>query len=274
VKPDATRSRTESRNGFASQPLEDRDASSNFGAYAAPDRRLVFDINDFDETHRGPWEWDVKPLAASFEIGARELGLDEDVRRSVTLAASDGYRTSMHAYSELGNLDLWHLRELVDVETIRQAHTVGKSDRKALSKTIDEALSKDRMRALAKLTRRADGQLRFVSDPPLIVPIEELVPGRHELPPADVQVLIDCYRESLTPDRRMLLDGYRFAHLARKVVGVGSVGTRAWVALLIGRDDGDPLFLQVKEADRSVLEPYTSPAVFDPRDGEWSRANA
>jgi uncharacterized protein (DUF2252 family) len=235
---------------------------ANFGAYAAPDRTLVFDINDFDETHRGPWEWDVKRLAASFEVGTRELGLDEDERRTIVLAACDGYRVAMHAYSELGNLDLWHLRDVVDIEAIQRAHTVAKSDRKALMKSVDKALAKDRMRALAKLTRRVDGRLRFVSDPPLIVPIEELVPGRHEVPPAETQVLIDGYRKSLTPDRRTLLDGYRFAHLARKVVGVGSVGTRAWVVLLIGRDEGDPLFLQVKEADRSVLEPYTRPARF------------
>jgi uncharacterized protein (DUF2252 family) len=234
---------------------------SNFGAYGAPDRSLVFDVNDFDETHRGPWEWDVKRVAASFEIGTRELGLSDDERRTIVLAASDGYRLSMHEFSEMGNIDLWHLRDVVDVEGIRQAHTVAKSDRKVLMKTVDKALSKDRMRALAKLTCRVDGQLRFVSDPPLIVPIEEL--AGETVGPDEADELVARYRKSLPYDRRKLLDGYRFVHLARKVVGVGSVGTRAWVALFVGRDEDDPLFLQIKEADRSVLEPYTSAAVFD-----------
>ena len=235
---------------------------ANFGAYAAPDRSLVFDINDFDETHRGPWEWDLKRLAASFEIGTRELGLNDDERRTIVLAACDSYRLAMHGFSEMGHLDLWHLRDVVDVGAIRQAHSVGKSDRKAITKTLDKALSKDRMRALSKLTCRVDGELRFVTDPPLIVPIEELA-GIERMPQEAADALVERYRESLPYDRRKLLDGYRFVHLARKVVGVGSVGTRAWVALLIGRDEGDPLFLQIKEADRSVLEPYTSPAVFD-----------
>jgi uncharacterized protein (DUF2252 family) len=235
---------------------------ANFGAYAAPDRSLVFDINDFDETHRGPWEWDLKRLAASFEIGTRDLGLDEDERRTIVLASCDAYRISMHEFSAMGNIDLWHLRNVVDVDAILQAHTVSKSDRKALAHTIDKALGKDRMRAFAKLTSRVDNELRLISDPPLIVPIEELADGG-QMPPEVADLIVQRYRESLPHDRRRLLDGYRFVHLARKVVGVGSVGTRAWMALFVGRDEGDPLFLQFKEADRSVLEPYTAPAVFD-----------
>jgi uncharacterized protein (DUF2252 family) len=235
---------------------------ANFGAYGAPDRSLVFDINDFDETHRGPWEWDLKRLAASFEIGSRELGLNDDERRTIVLAACDSYRLAIHGFSEMGHLDLWHLRDVVDVEAIRQAHAVAKSDRKAIMKTVDKALTKDRMRALAKLTCRVDGELRFVSDPPLIVPIEELA-SVERMPQEAADLLVERYRESLPYDRRKLLDGYRFVHLARKVVGVGSVGTRAWVALFVGRDEQDPLFLQIKEADRSVLEPYTGRAVFD-----------
>jgi uncharacterized protein (DUF2252 family) len=234
---------------------------ANFGAYAAPDRSLVFDINDFDETHRGPWEWDLKRLAASFEIGTLELGLSETERRTIVVAACDAYRVSVHQFSEMGHIDLWHLRNVVDVDAIRQAHSVAKSDRKAIVHTIDKALAKDRMRALSKLTRRVDGELRFISDPPLIVPIEEL--ADIERMPVDAgDMVVNRYRDSLTSDRRVLLDGYRFVHLARKVVGVGSVGTRAWVALFIGRDEEDPLFLQIKEAGRSVLEPYTAPAVF------------
>jgi uncharacterized protein (DUF2252 family) len=235
---------------------------SNFGAYAAPDRSLVFDINDFDETHRGPWEWDVKRLAASFEIGTRELGLNEDERRTIVLASCDAYRVSMHEFSSMGNIDLWHLRNVVDVDAILHAHTVSKSDRKALAHTIDKALAKDRMRAFSKLTTRVDGELRLISDPPLIVPVEELA-SVERMPQETADQIVSRYRESLPHDRRRLLDGYRFVHLARKVVGVGSVGTRAWVALFVGRDEGDPLFLQFKEADRSVLEPYTAPAVFD-----------
>jgi uncharacterized protein (DUF2252 family) len=234
---------------------------ANFGAYAAPDRSLVFDINDFDETHRGPWEWDLKRLAASFEIGTLELGLSETERRTIVLAAGDAYRVSMHQFSEMGHIDLWHLRNVVDVEAIRQAHSVAKSDRKAIVHVIDKALAKDRMRALSKLTCRVDGELRFVHEPPLIVPIEELAEVER-LPVDAADMVVSRYRDSLTYDRRVLLDGYRFVHLARKVVGVGSVGTRAWVALFVGRDDEDPLFLQIKEAGRSVLEPYTAPAVF------------
>ena len=234
---------------------------ANFGAYAAPDRSLVFDINDFDETHRGPWEWDLKRLAVSFEVGTRELGLNEDERRTIVLAAGDGYRRAMHDFSELGNIDLWHLRNVVDIDAIQAAYAVDKADRKSLIKTVDKALAKDRMRALTKLTCRIDGELRFVSNPPLIVPIEELAGETLGQPEADA--LVDRYRESLPYDRRLLFAGYRFVHLARKVVGVGSVGTRAWMALFVGRDEEDPLFLQIKEADRSVLEPYTSAAVFD-----------
>jgi uncharacterized protein (DUF2252 family) len=234
---------------------------ANFGAYGAPDRSLVFDINDFDETHRGPWEWDLKRLAASFEIGTLELGLNENERRTIVLAACDAYRLAVHEFSEMGHLDLWHLRNVVDVEAIRQAHSVAKSDRKAIVHIVDKALAKDRMRALSKLTCRVDGELRFVSEPPLIVPIEEL--AEVERVPVDAaEMVVNRYRDSLSYDRRVLLDGYRFVHLARKVVGVGSVGTRAWVALFVGRDEEDPLFLQIKEADRSVLEPYTAPAVF------------
>jgi uncharacterized protein (DUF2252 family) len=233
---------------------------ANFGAYGAPDRSLVFDINDFDETHRGPWEWDLKRLAASLEIGTREIGLNDDERRTIVLAACDAYRLAIHGFSEMGHIDLWHLRNVVDVEAIRRAHAVAKSDRRALMKTVDKALAKDRMRALSKLTRRVDGEPRFISDPPLIVPIEEL--AGETLGEAEADMVVDRYRESLPYDRRRLLDRYRFVHLARKVVGVGSVGTRAWVALFVGRDEGDPLFLQIKEADPSVLEPYTGAAAF------------
>jgi hypothetical protein len=204
-----------------------------------------------------------KRLAASFEIGGRDIGLGEEERRTIVLAACDGYRVAMHAYSQLGNLDLWHLRDVVDIEAIQRAHTVAKSDRRVFAKTIDKALAKDRMRALAKLTRRVHGKLRFASDPPLLVPVDELVPGLHEPLPTDAEQLVAGFRESLPADRRALLDRYRFVHMARKVVGVGSVGTRVWAVLLVGRDEDDPLFLQVKEADRSVLEPYTGSARFD-----------
>jgi uncharacterized protein (DUF2252 family) len=236
---------------------------SNFGAYAAPDRDLVVDVNDFDETLPGPWEWDLKRLAASFEIAGRDRGFQEAERRRAALTCGRAYREPMHRFASMSNLEVWYERVNVDLVRSWFASDTTKVQRQAFDRTIAKALRKDRMRAFAKLTERVEGEVRIISDPPVLVPIEELFPSRQAAQAeARIRAVLESYRETLSPDRRHLMDGYRFVHAARKVVGVGSVGTRAWIALFIGRDERDPLFLQVKEAQRSVLEPYTAAAEF------------
>ena len=237
---------------------------SNFGGYAAPDRSLVVDINDFDETLPAPWEWDVKRLAASFEIGGRDRGFTDKQRREVVLSSARAYRENMRHLAGLSHLDVWYLR--VDLDQIREAFApaVSKTVRRRFERNVAKTQRKDRMRALSKLTERVDGKLRIRSDPPVLVPLEEMFSGKQlETAEETLGAVLEDYRETLLPDRRHLLDGYRHVHTARKVVGVGSVGTRAWIGLLIGRDEDDPLFLQVKEAQPSVLEPYTAPTEFD-----------
>jgi uncharacterized protein (DUF2252 family) len=229
---------------------------SNFGAFAAPDRRLVFDLNDFDESLPGPWEWDLERLAASFEIAGRENGLGRKQRAAAVRTAASTYRDSMRAFASQRNLEVWYAR--LDVESALAE--VEDEDPKAVKKVrkgVEKARSKDSLRALGKLTEKVDGEIRFRSEPPLLVPGQEVVPGAsgEDVEAVLVQVL-EAYRETLEPARQHLFDGYRFRQIARKVVGVGSVGTRAWVVLMTGADDGDPLFLQAKEAEASVFEPY------------------
>ncbi|HYJ22418.1 MAG TPA: DUF2252 domain-containing protein [Solirubrobacterales bacterium] len=229
---------------------------SNFGAFAAPDRRLVFDLNDFDETLPGPWEWDVKRLAASFAIAGRENGFKRKQRAAAVLSAARSYRDSMRAFASQSNLEVWYAR--LDVEAVMAE--IEAEDPRAIGrvrKGVDKARAKDSLRALKKLTREVDGELQFISRPPLIVPIEELLPAGESRDLSEIfKHLLDAYRETLPIDRQHLLDGYTFRHIARKVVGVGSVGTRAWAVLLTGSGDNDPLVLQAKEAEASVLEPY------------------
>ncbi len=235
---------------------------SNFGAFAAPDRRLVFDLNDFDESLPGPWEWDVKRLGASFAIAGRENGFKRRQRAPAVLTAARSYREAMREFAGQRNLDLWYAR--LDVESVMGEIEAEPKLTKQVRRGVAKALAKDSTRALAKLTGVVDGELRILADPPLIVPAEELMPAdeSRDLEQVLLQVL-DSYRASLPGDRQHLLDGYRFRHLARKVVGVGSVGTRAWIVLLTGADDADPLFLQAKEAEASVLEPYAGASRFD-----------
>jgi uncharacterized protein (DUF2252 family) len=229
---------------------------SNFGAFAAPDRRLVFDLNDFDESLPGPWEWDVKRLAASIAIAGRENGFKRKQRRTAVLTAGRSYREAMRTFASQRNLEVWYAR--LDVEAVlAEIEAEDPKTVKQVRKNVAKARSKDSLRALEKLTHEVDGELRIRSEPPLLVPIEELVDedeGR-DLRQGLTEIL-DSYRDSLPADRQHLLDGYRLRHIAHKVVGVGSVGTRAWAVLLTGADDGDPLFLQAKEAEASVLEPY------------------
>jgi uncharacterized protein (DUF2252 family) len=231
---------------------------SNFGGFASPDRDLVFDINDFDETSPGPWEWDVKRLAASIAIVGRQLGLRGEERRAGVAASARAYRETMRRFAAMGNLAVWYAR--LDAERLQAAASRAASARakKNLTRAVEKAQSKDHLRAVSKLTERVDGELRIVSKPPLIVPVEELTGDvDRDALVADMQALLGKYKRSLKSDRRHLIDRYRYVHMARKVVGVGSVGTRAWIVLLAGRDDDDPLFMQVKEAGPSVLAPYT-----------------
>jgi uncharacterized protein (DUF2252 family) len=228
---------------------------SNFGAFAAPDRRLVFGLNDFDETLPGPFEWDVKRLVASFAVAGRDRGFDRKTRESINAAAARAYREAMRDYADMGNLEVWYARIEAE-ELARAGRQAGRKQIARFERNVAKARSKDSMKAFAKLTEIVDGEPRIASDPPLIVPIEEAVPDvEHHRLDAFVRDVIRSYGQTLMPDRRRLLERYRYVHAARKVVGVGSVGARAWIILLLGRDGDDPLFLQLKEAQASVLEP-------------------
>ncbi len=236
---------------------------SNFGAFASPSRDLVADVNDFDETLPGPWEWDLKRLAASFEIAGRDRRFDASTRRTIVRAVAGSYREAMRRFAALTNLDLWYLQVEIDQIRERFEGDASRKELKQLDRNIAKARRKTRMRAFDKLTTRVDGELRIIHDPPVVVPLEEVFAGK-QLATADgrVRKLIEEYHDTLGAANQRLLDTYRYVHAARKVVGVGSVGTRAWIALFVGRDEGDPLFLQVKEAQRSVLEPYTAPSAY------------
>ncbi len=262
-------------SGFRVQACGDAHLS-NFGIFAAPDRRLVFDLNDFDETLPAPWEWDVKRLAASFEIAARENGFGRKQRDAVLAALLGEYRESVRGFGGQRYLDIWYARLDEDMIRERLRAAVSKKAFARAEKGAAKARSKDSLRALGKLTHQVDGELRIVSRPPLIVPIEELIPddGPKGEIEATLRDVVNRYGESLKDDRRRLLESYTFRHIAHKVVGVGSVGTRAWIMLLTGRDDGDPLFLQAKEAQPSVLEPYAGKSEFDNHgqrvvEGQW-----
>jgi uncharacterized protein (DUF2252 family) len=229
---------------------------ANFGAYAAPDRRLVFDLNDFDESLPGPWEWDVKRMAASFEIAGRESGFKRKRREAAVLRGVRAYREAMREFASQGNLEVWYARLDIE-EALGELEAEDPELLPRLRRGLVKAKGKDSLRALEKLTETVDGELRFRNEPPLLVPGEDLVPAADGRDVAEaLEEVLAAYRDSLAPDRQHLLDGYRFSQIARKVVGVGSVGTRAWVILLSGADDRDPLFLQAKEAQASVLEPY------------------
>jgi uncharacterized protein (DUF2252 family) len=256
--------RAEPRTGLEVQLCGDAHLS-NFGTYAGPDRRLVFSVNDFDETLPGPFEWDVKRLVASFAVAGRDHEFDPQQRQSVNLAVTRAYREAMQGLAQLRTLELWYLEIDRDLDAIvaEWAARIGPEQLRAFERNVAKARAKDSLRAFAKLTRLVDGRPRIVHEPPLIVPIEELTasqdPDRLD---AAVHEIVRSYRSTLPRDRRRLLERYRYVHAARKVVGVGSVGTRAWIILLLGRDDGDPLFLQMKEAEASVLEPFLKRSEF------------
>jgi hypothetical protein len=226
---------------------------ANFGVFAAPDRRLVFDVNDFDETHAGPWEWDVKRLAASVEVAGRDRGFHSRKRRDAVRRAARAYRKAMRRFATMRAIDVWYSR--LDEDEV-SSH-VGGSRRKGFDKAAAKARRKDSLRALERLTYDTGGEPRIISDPPLIVPLDE-IPGLED--PDAVRARLETslrdYQRTLQHNRRHLLNSYRIVDMAHKVVGVGSVGTRCWIVLLLGRDSSDPLFMQIKEAGASVLEPY------------------
>lgn len=230
---------------------------ANFGIFDTPERSHLFDINDFDETLPGPWEWDVKRLAASIEVAGRDLGFASAERRAAVLASVAAYRGRMQEFSEMGNLEVWHSRIGAADLLARMAEEHDERLSKKVERDVRKGMQRNHLTAFGKLIEREDGELRFASRPPLLVPVEELLDdaGRRRYVEV-IRTFLTQYRDSLPAAHRALLDGYRYVHLARKVVGVGSVGTRAMVVLMVGRDEGDPLLLQLKEAKRSVLEPY------------------
>ena len=235
----------------------------NFGAFASPERQLLFDLNDFDETLPGPWEWDVKRLAASVAVAGRENGLPAKRRIAMVRKLVGEYRQAIRRFAGMSTLDVWYARVSVsDLQELVRSQ-VSASQSRRLEKTVAKGRRKDRARAFAKLAVSEDGDARIRADPPLIVPIADLVdrPGAWRLE-LSARRILESYLGSLPGDRRRLLERYRYVDLARKVVGVGSVGTRCWVILLLGRDSSDPLFLQAKEASRSVLERFAGRSEF------------
>jgi uncharacterized protein (DUF2252 family) len=243
-------------SGFRTQVCGDAHLS-NFGLFASAERALVFDINDFDETLPGPWEWDVKRLVASLAVAGRDNGFTLKQRRKVALTAVSAYRTALREFAGQTNLAVWYAQLDADAALTRLRSELAPITVKRTEAALTKARTRDSMQALAKLTQVVDGERRIIGAPPVVVPVEELMPSAS----ADrifrqMETLLRGYSRSLSPDRRHLLGQFRLVHMARKVVGVGSVGTRAWILLLVGRDDGAPLFLQAKEAQGSVLEPY------------------
>jgi uncharacterized protein (DUF2252 family) len=236
---------------------------SNFGLFGSPERELMFDINDFDETLPGPWEWDIKRLAASIAVAGRNNGFSDTERREVITASAREYRTAMREFASMRNLDVWYSRLRVREGLPELQALLRKKDLKEARRLVDKARTKDSIQAFDKLTHLVDGEPRIVSDPPLIVPVEELLSAVQAATFVErFHELLRTYRWSLLGDRRHLLEDFRFVHMAHKVVGVGSVGTRAWNILMLGRDDADPLFLQTKEAQASVLAPFVGRSRF------------
>jgi uncharacterized protein (DUF2252 family) len=244
------------RSGLKVQACGDAHLS-NFGVFGSPERELLFDINDFDETLPGPWEWDVKRLAASITVAGRVNGFTKKERKRIVVRAANSYREAMAQFATMSNLAVWYSRSQIKEGLPQLSAMLDKKTVKEAQKLVDKAKTKDSMSALAKLTNTVNGEPRIISAPPLIIPAEELLtPDQAERFMSSMEAAHRSYRHSLLADRRHLLEQYRFVQLALKVVGVGSVGTRAWIMLLLGRDGTDPLFLQAKEAQASVLESY------------------
>jgi uncharacterized protein (DUF2252 family) len=250
-------------SGLAVQACGDAHLS-NFGLFGSAERHLVFDVNDFDETLPGPWEWDVKRLAASLDVAARGNGFSDKDRRGIVTAAVARYRQAMRAFAGMTNLEVWYAHADMDQLRVQFDAQLKDRQRKLLDKSLAKTRTRDSMQEVAKLTRTVDGRRQIIVDPPLLVPIADLLPGENDLVAFKTQLtdLIADYRSTLETDRGHLLATYRVADMARKVVGVGSVGTRCWILLMLGRDESDPLFLQVKEAQTSVLSPFVGVSTY------------
>ena len=244
-------------SGLAVQACGDAHLS-NFGIFGSAERRLVFDVNDFDETTPGPWEWDVKRLAASLEVAGRGNGFGGKDRREIVTAAVTSYRQAMRTFAGMTNLGIWYAHADLDELRAQFDSQMKARQRKMVDKGMAKARTSDSMQEVAKLTHLVDGRPKIIADPPLLVPITDLLPRQMDQAAfeAQIQDLLAKYRRTLETDRRFLLETFQYADLARKVVGVGSVGTRCWTILLLGRDESDPLFLQVKEAEASVLSRF------------------
>ena len=237
---------------------------SNFGVFASPERRLVFDINDFDETLPGPWEWDVKRLAVSMLIAARHNGYRRRDQERIVLDTVSQYRTAMREFAGMDHLSVWYAHLEIEALLAERAAEFQPVMVKRTERALAKAHTRDSMSTFSKLTEIVDGEARIVDQSPLIVPLAQLgAEDEREGLLEDLRSLVRVYRDSLQGDRRVLLEQFRLVDFARKVVGVGSVGTRAWIALFMGRDDSDPLFLQLKEAEASVLEEHLGPSEFE-----------
>jgi uncharacterized protein (DUF2252 family) len=235
---------------------------SNFGLFGSPERQLIFDINDFDETLPGPWEWDVKRLAASFEIAGRDLGFSASVRSGIVSTAVRAYRRQLRRAAEMRTLDSWYAHLSVDqvnagIESEVSRRRLGKKEAREAGMDTAKARTRDSVRVFARRAGQIDGELRIVRDAPLITPLEDLVLSQQVRDRAEqsIRKLIRTYRRTLAHDHHPI-EEFHYVHMARKVVGVGSVGTRCWILLMSGRDSSDPLFLQAKEAQPSVLEEF------------------
>jgi uncharacterized protein (DUF2252 family) len=244
-------------SGLAVQACGDAHLS-NFGLFGSAERRLMFDVNDFDETLPGPWEWDVKRLAASLEVAGRDNQFPAKQRRDIVVSAVAQYRQAMRNFAGMTNLEVWYSHADIDQLRAQFDAQLQARQRKMVDKGVAKARTRDSTEQLDKLTRMVDGRPRIISEPPLLVPIDELIPAARDRADLEEELkeLIAQYQRTLETDRRYLLQQYEFCDMARKVVGVGSVGTRCWIILMLGRDDSDPLFLQVKEAEASVLSRF------------------
>jgi uncharacterized protein (DUF2252 family) len=249
------------RSGLAVQCCGDAHLS-NFGMFASPERSLMFDLNDFDETLPGPWEWDVKRLAVSMQVAATNNGCEVADQEQAVLGSVEAYRNAMRQFATMNTLDIWyaHLDTDETVQEFRAQLKPGMARR--TEKALAKARTRDSMTAFSKLTHEVDGEPRIVDESPLIVPISVIAGIDRDALYHGLRSVLDGYRNTLEHHRRILLDRFELADAARKVVGVGSVGTRAWIALMVGRDGEDPLFLQVKEAEASVLEEFVGESEF------------
>jgi uncharacterized protein (DUF2252 family) len=251
------------RSGLTAQICGDAHLS-NFGLFASPERHLVFDINDFDETSPGPWEWDVKRLAASLEVAGRSRDFPTKARRSIVQATVAAYREAMRSFAEQDALSVWYAHaDVAEFEALVRGRLDARQ-RKTLSRTLAKAKTKDNLGSLGRFADVHDGVARLRAEPPLVVPLRDLVESADSVEALEdgLREVLRAYRETLEPERRTLLDRYRLVDVARKVVGVGSVGTRSWMLLML-EDGVSPLFLQAKEAGRSVLEEFVGDSEYE-----------